>query len=46
MGSTAAPDYWLVFKNFNAIMCYNPRIKYAMAVFQLSQAIQGDRQHG
>ncbi len=46
MGSTATPDYWLVFKNFNAIMRYNPRINYAMAVFQLSQAINVDRQHG
>ena len=46
MGNTATPDYWLVFKNFNAIMRYNPRINYAMAVFQLSQAINVDRQHG
>lgn len=33
-------DYWLVFKNFRAIMSYNPRTPYAMAVYQLSKDIQ------
>jgi membrane-bound lytic murein transglycosylase B len=30
---------WMVYKNFHTIMSYNPRIAYAMAVYQLSQAI-------
>lgn len=34
------PTYWITFPNFQAIMSYNPRIAYAMAVFQLSQAIR------
>lgn len=32
-------NYWLAFPNFYSIMSYNPRIHYAMAVYQLSQAI-------
>ncbi len=32
--------YWLVFHNFKVIMKYNPRVTYAMAVYQLSEAIQ------
>ncbi len=32
--------YWLVTSDFDAIMSYNPRINYAMAIFQLSQAIK------
>ena len=32
-------EYWLVFPNFKAIMSYNPRVPYAMAVLQLSEAI-------
>ena len=35
--------YWLLFKNFDAIMSYNPRIPYAMAVFQLSEKIQQEK---
>lgn len=31
---------WLVFLNFHVIMHYNPRIIYAMTVYQLSRAIQ------
>ena len=33
-------EYWVGLNNFYAIMRYNPRPKYAMAVFQLSQAIR------
>ncbi|OGO91462.1 MAG: lytic murein transglycosylase B [Coxiella sp. RIFCSPHIGHO2_12_FULL_42_15] len=33
-------DYWLTYPNFRTIMLYNPRIHYAMAVYQLSEAIK------
>jgi len=33
-------DYWLGLQNFYAISRYNPRIKYAMAVYQLSELIR------
>ena len=33
-------EKWLIFTNFDVIMHYNPRIIYAMTVYQLSQAIQ------
>lgn len=33
------PEYWLSYPNFRVIMSYNPRIAYAMAVYQLSQGI-------
>ncbi|WP_267256476.1 lytic murein transglycosylase B [Coxiella endosymbiont of Ornithodoros maritimus] len=33
-------EKWLVFANFSVIMRYNPCIIYAMAVYQLSQALQ------
>lgn len=39
MGNTNN-DYWLVFRNFKAIMSYNPRVPYAMAVYQLSREIK------
>ncbi len=32
--------YWLSFNNFKAIMRYNPRIPYAMVVYQLSESIK------
>jgi membrane-bound lytic murein transglycosylase B len=32
-------EHWVARDNFFAIMRYNPRTKYAMAVFQLSEAI-------
>lgn len=34
-----APEYWMAFPNFKVIMSYNPRIAYAMAVYQLSAAV-------
>lgn len=33
------PEYWLTFQNFQVIMHYNPRVTYAMAVYQLSRAL-------
>lgn len=33
-------EYWLGFHNFYVIGRYNPRTKYAMAVFQLSQILR------
>lgn len=33
------PEYWMAFSNFKVIMSYNPRIAYAMAVYQLSAAV-------
>jgi len=33
-------EYWAGMDNFYAIMRYNPRTKYAMAVYQLSEAIR------
>ena len=42
--STSTPmtvtEYWIGLDNFYAIMRYNPRTKYAMAVYQLSEAIR------
>jgi len=35
-----APEYWVVLPNFKTIMSYNPRIAYAMAVYQLSEAVK------
>ena len=39
MQNTDSTEYWLVFSNFHAIMKYNPRTTYALAVFELSNAI-------
>src|SRR3990167_3616701 len=33
-------QYWETYKNFNVIMSYNHNVVYAMAVYQLSQAIE------
>ena len=33
-------EYWVGMNNFYAIMRYNPRTKYAMAVYQLGEAIR------
>lgn len=38
--NTHNKEYWLVFHNFRAILSYNTNITYAMAVYQLSQAIR------
>jgi membrane-bound lytic murein transglycosylase B len=40
------PEYWVARDNFHAIMRYNPRTKYAMAVYQLSEAIRERRAAG
>lgn len=38
-------QYWVLYHNFNVIMSYNHNIVYAMAVYQLSQAIQKQYAH-
>ena len=35
-------EYWIGLNNFYAIMRYNPRTKYAMAVYQLAEAIRSE----
>lgn len=41
LDGTSGPEYWLGFRNFYAITRYNISKHYAMAVFQLSEAIAG-----
>ena len=36
-------EYWVGYTNFYVISRYNPRVKYAMAVAQLSEAIRNSR---
>jgi membrane-bound lytic murein transglycosylase B len=38
--NTDGNEYWITFQNFYAIMAYNPRTTYAMAIYQLSEAIK------
>jgi len=40
MKSDQSIEYWLVSQNFHAIMRYNPRIVYALAVFELSRSVK------
>jgi membrane-bound lytic murein transglycosylase B len=40
MHTTTGHEYWLTFQNFYAIMSYNPRTTYAMAIFRLSEDIR------
>lgn len=42
MHNTDSDEYWLVFRNFRAIMRYNPRTTYALAVYELSSVIKED----
>lgn len=37
------PKYWVALDNFYAIMSYNPRTKYALAVYELATAIDKAR---
>lgn len=36
-------EYWVALQNFRAIMKYNPRTKYAMAVYQLANEVANAR---
>lgn len=36
----AGPEHWLALPNFYAVMSYNPRVFYAMAVTELAAALQ------
>lgn len=40
MSNTDSSEYWVTFGNFRAIMNYNPRTTYALAVYQLSRKIK------
>jgi len=40
MHSTDSTEYWIVFRNFRAIMKYNPSTTYSLAIYELSNAIK------
>ena len=40
MHSTDSTEYWIVLRNFHAIMKYNPNTTYSLAVYELSRAIK------
>lgn len=40
------PELWVGFRNFYAIIRYNPSPLYAMAVYQLAEAIKAQREGG
>ena len=45
LSSQTTEQHWLALPNFECIMHYNPRIKYAMAVYTLSRILQHEIHH-